>query len=274
MLQRPSPAVHHGRWIAALIGPADPAMEERDPEEVPGDPRARGPGCACIRDPRRSYQLDRHDRQPVAAPPGEVDQLDVEDDARDPLRREQVVRGVAREPLEPALGVLDRADHPDRGEGVEHLAEQPPLGRAGSAHVGAVRLDPAAQRDVGGRRAPRRAAGSWSGGVAMSASANTTSSLSAASMPARTAAPLPPCGDAQQPTGRATARSTASRIPGGLARDRTRSAVPSVLPSSTTRTRSGPAGCPSPERPRGPGRPGGGGSRTARRGPGRAGSPR
>ena len=47
--------------------------------------------------------------------------------------------------------------------------------------------------------------GSWSGGVAMSASANTIRSEVAASIPLRTAAPLPPCG-----TDRSRSRGVAS----------------------------------------------------------------
>ena len=66
-------------------------MEQRDPEEVPGDaegqarPRAH-PRAAAI------LPADRDDGDPVAAPPGEVDELDVEDDAGDLLAREEVLR--------------------------------------------------------------------------------------------------------------------------------------------------------------------------------------
>ena len=84
----------------------------------------------------------------IAATAGEVDELHIEHDARDALALEQVVGRLALEALEPALGVLDRADHPDRGDEVEHLAEQPPIRGLALAHVRPVRLDPRSERDL------------------------------------------------------------------------------------------------------------------------------
>ena len=85
----------------------------------------------------------------VATPSGQVDQLDVEHDRGDPLPGEEVLGGLAREALEAALGVLDVADDPDRRERVEQPAEHAPVAWLGGAHVRAVRLDAAAQGDVG-----------------------------------------------------------------------------------------------------------------------------
>ena len=85
---------------------------------------------------------------PVAPAAGEVDQLHVEDDARDPLLAEEVVGRLAGEALEAALGVLDVADGPDRGEPVEGAAQQPPEAGLGAPHVAAVGLDPAAEGEV------------------------------------------------------------------------------------------------------------------------------
>ena len=77
--------------------------------------------------------------------------------------------------------------------------------------------------------------GSWSGGVAMSASAKTRRSPRAASIPARTAEPLPAC-----PThnSRSSGQSRFGALPSPTysSRARTSAAVPSVLPSSTTST--------------------------------------
>ena len=78
--------------------------------------------------------------------------------------------------------------------------------------------------------------GSWSGGVAMSASAKTMSSPSAASIPARTAEPLPAWGTLRSRSSRAVALCASAASPTYSERARTRAAVPSVLPSSTTRT--------------------------------------
>ena len=200
-------------------------MQEWDPEQVPGhaDGQAQArvhAGAAAVR------PADGHHGVPVAAPPDEVDDLDVEHDAGDHLASEDVARNLPVEALEPALRVLDRAHHPDGSQQVEGLAQGAPPGRLGLAHVGLpsgwIRLPYAASAS----RSGITSSASSSGGVAMSASANTTRSPRAASIPARTAAPLPPCG---------TARSSIS--PEAIsARARTRSAVPSVLPSSTTST--------------------------------------
>ena len=150
-------------------------MDERDPEQVPGDPQRQARAGAH---PRAApvVPADRHDRQPVAAPAGEVDQLDVEHDARDLLAGEQVVRGRAREALEPALRVLDRPDDPDRGEEVERLAEQAPVARLASRACPSRRAGSATRARRRGRSSAATSSGSWSGGVAMSASAKTTRS--------------------------------------------------------------------------------------------------
>ena len=94
-----------------------------------------------MREPRLSNQRIGTIAIRVAAAAGEVDQLDVEDDARDPLPREQVLRRRSPEPLEPALGVLHRPDDPDRGEQVEHLPEQSAVARLRRAHVRPIGLD-------------------------------------------------------------------------------------------------------------------------------------
>jgi hypothetical protein len=92
--------------------------------------------------------VDRHDRQPIAASSRQVDELDVEHDARDPLPFEQVLGRLAGEPLEAALRVLDRPDDPRRGEEVERLAEDPAIQRLARPHVGTVRLDPRTEGHV------------------------------------------------------------------------------------------------------------------------------
>ena len=56
--------------------------------------------------------------------------------------------GCPGEPLEPALGVLDRADHPHGRQQVERLAEQAAVAGLRRPHVGAVRLDARPERDV------------------------------------------------------------------------------------------------------------------------------
>src|SRR5712691_2158172 len=93
-------------------GPADlrsaspTAVDERDAQEVDADAQREREARTH---PRAALVIpaDRHDGDPVAAAPGEVDELDVEDDARDLLLGEQLPGGVTGEPLEPALGVLD-----------------------------------------------------------------------------------------------------------------------------------------------------------------------
>ena len=68
--------------------------------------------------------------------------------------------GLAGEALEPALGVLDRADDPERGEQVERLAEQPPVERLGARACPGRRAGSGCRARRRGRRAPRRGAGS------------------------------------------------------------------------------------------------------------------
>ena len=213
---------------------------------------------------------DRDDRHRVAATAGQVDELDVEDDARDPLPREEVVRRGPREALEPALRVLDGADDPDRGQHVEDLAEQPPVRRLGRAHVAAVGLDPRSERDVVVLRARPPCSGSWSGGVAMSASAKTIRSEVAASIPLRTAAPLPPCGtDRSRSRGVASSGTCAS----GARRDERGRGIGAAVVDDQHLDPLGEAGrtrAPRPARARRRAA----GSRTARRAPGRCGPPR
>ena len=137
-------AIHHTRSVALRL---TPAMDERDPEQVPGDPHCQArpsahAGAALVE------PADRHDGHPVAAPAREIDELDVEDDARDPLAREQVLRRLATEPLEPALRVLDRPDDPDRRQHVEALAEQPAVARLRRPHVRPIGLDARTEGDV------------------------------------------------------------------------------------------------------------------------------
>ena len=173
---------------------------------------------------------DRHDRDPVAAPPSEVDQLDVEDDARDLLAREQVVRGRPREALEPALRVLHRADDPDRREGMEDLAQQAPVARLGRAHVRAVGLDPRTERDVviGQRRDEQRQLVGRRRHVRVGEDDQVGRRIEHPGPDRRALAAV---GDAQEPQGRS--RRARPCLSG---RASTMSAVASVLPSSTTRT--------------------------------------
>src|SRR3954462_13910041 len=135
------------------LDPGHPAMEQRDPEQVPRD--LEGEPCAGPH-PRPSpvAPADRHDIDPVATSPSEVDKLDVEDDAGDLLPREQVVRGFPREALEPALRVLHRAVDPGRREEMDRLAKQPAPPRRALAQVGSVRVDAAPERDVAGFERP------------------------------------------------------------------------------------------------------------------------
>src|SRR5450755_1799644 len=90
---------------AALFPRSATPMHERDPEEVPGNPQGQARSGAHSR-ATLVGPLDRHDRDPVAAPAGEVDQLDVEYDAGHLLALEQVVSRGPSEALEAALGVL------------------------------------------------------------------------------------------------------------------------------------------------------------------------
>src|SRR5215218_3737544 len=97
-------------------------MQQRDPDEVPGDLQSKSRAGAHPRAPD-VLPANRHDGDLVAATAGKVDELDVEHDGGHELASEEVLRGVARERLEPALGVLDVADDPDRREEVEHGAQ-------------------------------------------------------------------------------------------------------------------------------------------------------
>ena len=210
-----SPASRAARFTSRWIS----GIRNRSHADAEGQAQARVHARAAAVRP-----ADRHDRVAVAAPADEEDQLHVEHDARDLLAGEDVAGDVAVEALEPALRVLDGADDPQRRERVERLAQRPPPARLRGAHVGAVGLDPGAVRGIGGLERLDRS-GSSSGGVAMSASANTMRSPVAWSMPARTAAPLPPWG---------TVSSSSSPATLGPGADEGRGAVGD--PSSTTRT--------------------------------------
>ena len=91
---------------------------------------------------------DRHDGDRVAAPTREVDDLGVEDDAGRPLPREEVAPDLAAEALEAALRVGHVAGDPGARDEAEDPTEQAPVERLAGAPVGAVGLDPAAERDV------------------------------------------------------------------------------------------------------------------------------
>ena len=226
--------------------------------------RAARPGRARIREPRRSAQGPAR-RRSVSPPAREVDQLDVEDDARDPLPAEQVVGGRAAEALESALGVLDRADDPQRRQHMEGLAEQAPVARLTLPHVRAIGLDPLPSATSGSPSAATSGS-SRSGGVAMSASAKTTRSVDRGEHPSPNRGALAAMGDGTGPESR---RPPARRPPAGP----DHSAVPSVLPSSTTRTSIAQAAPPPRALPRGRAAATRG-SRTARRARARSAPPR
>ena len=192
---------------------------------------------------------DRHDRHPIAAPSREVDQLDVEDDARDLLAREQVVGGLARKPLKPHCVSWTGPTTQIEASEVERLAEQPPIARLARPHVRAVGLDPRPERDIvvgQGRDQQRQLVGRRRHvGVGEDDEVGRR----------RPACPLGrprPCRRGA-PSGRRRWTSSASGAP--RVGPRTSAAVPSVLPSSTTRTsiRSGrPAEPGAPSRARSP----------------------
>ena len=130
---------------------AEPAMDQRDPEQVPGDAERPGPDwrASAIRAGRPSGSA----RSPCCS--RACRRRKINSTSKTMLwirwRANRSLGSFPGEALEPALRVLDRADHPDRRELVERLAEHPPVPRLALAHVGAVRLDPAAERDVGRR---------------------------------------------------------------------------------------------------------------------------
>src|ERR1019366_7389940 len=84
-----------------------PAVDQRDPEEVPEHLQCEPRPCAH---PRTApvAPLDRDDGDPVVATTREVDELHVKNNARDLLLGKEIVRGRASECLEATLGVLDR----------------------------------------------------------------------------------------------------------------------------------------------------------------------
>ena len=171
----------------------------------------------------------------IAAPPGEMDDLGVEDDAGDLLALEEVAPDLAAKALEAALRVGHGAGDPGSGErrGRRCRAARRWSGWLARRSVpsGWTRLPSATSWSA---RASV-SSGSWSGGVAMSASAKMTRSPVAASMPACTAAPLPACGRrrTRRLGGVPSARGWAS------GRASTMAAVSSALPSSTTSTSHG-----------------------------------
>ncbi len=77
-----------------------------------------------------------------------MDDLSVEHDARDALASEQVLANLPSEALEAALGVRDGARDPDGSQGVERLAKHPSIERLAGTPIRAIRLHPAAKRDV------------------------------------------------------------------------------------------------------------------------------
>ena len=78
--------------VTSGADPPDAPVQQPDADQVPRDGEAQ---AQAGMHPRAAPvgPADRHDGDPVAAPPGEVDQLDVEHDALDPLGFEEVVRG-------------------------------------------------------------------------------------------------------------------------------------------------------------------------------------
>ena len=202
--------------------------------------RSASPAARRIREPRRSDQRIGHDRHPVAAPPGEVDELDVEHDAGHPLAREHVVRRTPREALEAALRVLDGPDDPHRREQVERLA------RAGAGRAAGSCACPSRRAGSGCRgRRPRRSSAatsgtSSSGGVAMSASANTIRSPVGGQHPGPDRGALAAVGHGDQ-------RELGSlRVSGGRARGRPSRRCCRRRPRGHARP---PAGCADPGAP-------------------------
>jgi len=126
-------------------------VEERDPEQIPtdasGQTGTQGHPRAALVAP-----LDRHDGDAVAPPPGEVDDLGVEDDARDALPREEVGGHDAAEALEAALRVGHGAGHPGRGQEMEEPAERATVEGLARPAIRAVGKDAATQRQVVGRQ--------------------------------------------------------------------------------------------------------------------------
>src|SRR3990172_12540298 len=120
-------------------------MEQRDAEEVPGDPHGEARTQAHPR-PALVAPLHRDDGDREAPSSGDVDQLDVEDDAGDALAREELLRGGAAEALEAALRVRHRAGrNPGRGQGAEGSAEHAPVERLAIAAGAAVGLGAATE---------------------------------------------------------------------------------------------------------------------------------
>ena len=156
-------------------------------------------------------------------------------------RREEVVRGLAGEALEPALRVLDRSRRPGRRERVERPPERPPVARLAGPHVGAVGLDPRPERDVVvGQRGDEERQLIGRGGHVGIGEDDQVGGRGQHPRPDRGA--LAAVRDAQD----AQARAVRGPSPSPPGRASTIAAVPSVLPSSTTRTsiRCGSAAAP------------------------------
>jgi hypothetical protein len=102
-----------------------------------------------------------------------VDDLCVEDDAADLLTPEKIMRRLASEALEAALGIGHRTRHPERGDRVEHLSERAPVDRLAPSPITAVRMNATSQGNVvlGEGIGQQR---QLIGGVARSASAKIT----------------------------------------------------------------------------------------------------
>ena len=86
-------SVHHARSVALRRLPRwMSGIRNRSQATRMRERRSRAHPRAALVEP-----ADRHDGDPIAAPAGEVDELDVEDDAGDPLSGEQVLGGGSRE---------------------------------------------------------------------------------------------------------------------------------------------------------------------------------
>ena len=228
----------------------------------------RGPGC--IREPCLSDQRDGDDRDPVAATAGEVDQLDVEDDAGDPLPGEEVVGRLAGEALEPALGVLDVTDGPDRGQGVERPARGGGGSPAGCAACRCRRAGSGCRGRGRGRGAPRRGAAAGRAGWPCPRRRRWRGR---SRRPASRPSPRRPCRRGGPPgaPGAARRRPWSPPSPGEPGPGRRSRRCCRRRPPGRGRR---PAGAPRPARRRDPARRAGAGSRTARRGPAPGAPPR
>ena len=249
--------------------PRHPAVQERRPEEVPGHPQAQAqprvhPRAVLVRPD------DGDDGDPVAPPAGEVDELHVEDDAGDPLLGEEVVGRLAGEALEAALGVLDVADRPDRGERRGRPGPAAAGSRAGCAACRCRRAGSGCRGPRRGRGAPRRGAAAGRAGWPCRRRRRWRGrSRRRASRPS----PRRPCRRGAPPAapGAAPRRPSWPPPPGEPGPGRRSRRCCRRRPPGRARR---PAGGRRPARRPDPARRAGAGSRTARRGPAPGGPPR